>query len=148
MPKSRNYAEMGQPGSSDNGAPGVRRGPQHLQTVQAPRSSEVLLALSNACNKHAIFHKNSKSHAVARPDEVEENLPEKCSKDLASLRSLLPKVEKAFKATTNGQKGGPEALDVSHLCAFYHSVLNGAYCPHAPHLFSWGKGAVEGELYS
>jgi hypothetical protein len=41
--------------------------------------------------------------------------------------------------------GPPEASDVAHLCDFYHSVMGGVYCPHAPHLFRWGKGGIDGK---
>jgi hypothetical protein len=100
------------------------------------------LKLSDACNKHAAYHQG-RNNSV-RADEDEENLPEKCRNDLQSLRLLLPRVEKSFQPPAPGKKG-PEAADVAHLCDFYNSVLRGVYCPHAPHLFHWGKEPKDGK---
>jgi hypothetical protein len=104
------------------------------------RISDVFSKLADACNKHATYHQTTKN--FARQDDEEENLPEKCRKDLFSVRALLPKVEKCFPPNQAKQC---EASDVAHLCDFYERVLRGVYCPHSPALFQWGKVPKDGK---
>lgn len=103
------------------------------------RISGVFTRLADACTKHSAYHQSTK--LFARQEEDEENLPEKCRKDLFSVRALLPKVEQCFPLDQAKQC---EASDVAHLCDFYDRVLRGAYCPHAPALFQWGKVPKDG----
>ena len=77
-------------------------------------------------------------------DDDEENIPEQCRIDLEKLRNLLPEIEKKFHPSTHGEKG-PAAQDIAHLCDFYNSVMQGNYCPYAPHLFHMGKSPHECE---
>ena len=112
------------------------------RNTTTPRISEILLKMSDACNKHAAYHLSRKSgHRLEGSDD---SLPEKCRVDLRNLSLLLPKVEKSYKASAIEQKG-PASCDVVHLCEFYCSVVRGSYCPHAPQIFLWGKGGSEGE---
>lgn len=131
--------------SSSSSLPESSRQPQQPSNRSSSqrRSSNVLLSLSNACNKHATYHQGRRK-ASGRIDDDEENLPEKCRKDLQDLRKLLPKVEKSFRPPARGERG-PKAEDVASLCDFYRSALNGGYCPHAPHLFHWGKVPQNGK---
>lgn len=157
MPKRRLYQEVA--GENNESSPSSTssiqgRGQQQQDLAGRPHHSHrsssqrrssnpsVLLILSDACNKHAAYHQSRKS--PIRADADEENLPEKCQKDLQSLRELLPKVEKSFQPPSPGKRG-PEASDVAHLCDFYTSILRGNYCPHAPHLLCWGKDPEEGK---
>eukprot|EP00526_Cylindrotheca_closterium_P015523 CAMPEP_0113604366 /NCGR_PEP_ID=MMETSP0017_2-20120614/1757_1 /TAXON_ID=2856 /ORGANISM="Cylindrotheca closterium" /LENGTH=246 /DNA_ID=CAMNT_0000512787 /DNA_START=89 /DNA_END=825 /DNA_ORIENTATION=+ /assembly_acc=CAM_ASM_000147 len=98
------------------------------------RISEVFTKLADAFNKHAEYHKTTKS--FVRPDEEEAKLPERCRKDLASVRALLPKLEKCFPPQ---QAVNCDASDLAHLCNFYERVLRGVYCPHSPGLLQWGR---------
>eukprot|EP00980_Cylindrotheca_fusiformis_P025542 scaffold14008_cov124-Cylindrotheca_fusiformis.AAC.10 len=108
--------------------------PPSTRSSSRKRISDVFKKLADACNKHSAYHQTAKS--FARLDEDEDNLPEKCRKDLVSVRALLPKVEKCFPL---GQAKQCDASDVVHLCDFYERVLLGVYCPHAPALLQWGK---------
>jgi hypothetical protein len=144
MPKRRNtqldFGNNDLQDSSSHPPTTATSGPQHLAQ---PQERTVLLKLSDACRKHSKFHHNQK--ASMRADENEADIPDRCRTDIQTLRLLLPRVEKSCKAPKSGQKGGPEATDVAHLCAFYYSVIQGTYCPHQPHIFQWGKGGLEGE---
>jgi hypothetical protein len=100
--------------------------------------SDIFSKLADACNKHSTYHQNHKKNASREEDE--DNLPEKCRKDLQSMRALLPKVEKYFEHSDQS-----EAEDVWHLCDFYKQVLRGSYCPHSPALFGWGKQPKDGK---
>jgi hypothetical protein len=149
MPKRRLYIDGGAENEASSSSVSERgRGPQQATTGQSRRSaaqrrsSDVLLRLSDACNKHATYHKGRKNTGQSEDDE--DNLPERCRSDLQILRNLLPKVEKSFQPPAPGKKG-PEAEDIAHLCDFYNSVLRGAYCPHAPHLFQRGQSAKDGK---
>ena len=121
-------------------------------------STGILLKMSDACCKHGDYHKKQLPNSRADPKNNEENLPQRCLKDIRALRQLLPKVEKSIQpqVDTPGWKRkrsrakslketGADASDVSHLCDFYDTVLNGHFCPHAPHLFQWGKGGIDGK---
>ena len=104
-------------------------------------SMSLLQRLSHACQYHASHHyanNNANGASVlANPDDALDDIPARCRKDLVTLGTILPKVEQA----TNQQ---PTAAEIGHLCSFYQDVLVGGYCPHAPHLFNWGKGGTEG----
>lgn len=104
-------------------------------------SMSLLQRLSHACQYHASHHyanNNANGASVlANPDDALDDIPARCRKDLVTLGTILPKVEQA----TNQQ---PTAAEIGHLCSFYQDVLVGGYCPHAPHLFTWGKGGTEG----
>lgn len=107
-------------------------------------SSDVLIKLSHSCNAHFNnCHKDRKS-VVNFEDEV-ENIPDQCRVDLEKLRNLLPEIEKKFQPPAHGERG-PDAHDVAHLCDFYNSVMQGNYCPHAPHLFGTGKVLNDGQF--
>ena len=106
------------------------------------RISEVFTKLADAFNKHAEYHMTTKS--FVRPDEDEAKLPERCRKDLASVRALLPKLEKCFPPQ---QAVNCDASDLAHLCNFYERVLRGVYCPHSPGLFQWGRVPKDGKCY-
>ena len=124
-------------------------------------STEILLKMSDACCKHGDYHSKKQPNCRPDPNNDEANLPQRCLKDIRALRQLLPKVEKTIqpqvdsneaspRAAKTGrskaiQKEGTEASDICHLCDFYESVLNGVFCPHAPHLFQWGKGGIDGK---
>lgn len=133
------------------------------------RGSDILLKLSNACQRHSIHHPDRKqpNNKKVRINEMmeEEEIPEVCRKAIHSLRGLMPKLEKAIAPTIGSSVGvnhrsssrnsrsnrlshnsaddtveAAAALDdVLHLCEFYNSVLTGYYCPHMPHLFHLGK---------
>lgn len=98
---------------------------------------QFLLKLSDCCAAHA-----ESSHAAAkplRPLTERDALPEKCQRDMASLCSILPKVEKTY-----GVEKNPHPALLPHLCDFYQSVVQGRFCPHAPLLLEWGKGGTAG----
>jgi len=98
---------------------------------QNSASPSLLVSLSESCRKHA-----ASAHASSNKGLCVGEAPKCCQEALASLRTILPKVEKAYpphKASVQ---------DVAHMCDFYNDVLTGGFCHHAPHLF---LGASEGE---
>lgn len=119
-------------------------GPASRRSSSRRKSSDFLLKLSRSCNAHATnCHKDRIARPVGLEDEV-ERIPDQCRADLEQLRNLLPEIEKKFQPPAPGQRG-PEAHDVAHLCDFYNSVMQGNYCPYAPHLFDLGKSPKNGE---
>lgn len=62
-------------------------------------------------------------------------VPEYCQQMLESLRKIVPKFERGFQGT-----------DAGHLCAFYIQVMEGGFCPHAPHFFDYGLGGTQGTV--
>jgi hypothetical protein len=104
-------------------------------------SISLLQNLSRACQYHASHHYNNNNNN--NPDDpvlLLEDVPIKCRNDLIKLGTILPKVEQATHHK-------PTAAGIGHLCSFYQDVLVGGYCPHAPHLFQWGKGGTEGTVH-
>jgi hypothetical protein len=114
----------------------------------APAEDEsLLLRLSECCHRHQVSHHSKKDSASAAVwcQEDEEQVPDGCREAIDMLRKILPKVELKSMSIHRepGQKRGPPARDVAHMCDFYTSALNGVFCPHAPHLFLLGKGGTE-----
>lgn len=94
--------------------------------------------------------------------EQEEEAPVYCREALTVLRRVLPKVEHKYRASESSsetplvaadeqepgkqhhrQHKGPAVQDVGHICDFYSNVLEGGFCPHAPHLFRSGQEGTE-----
>jgi hypothetical protein len=111
--------------------------------VAAPVDASLLLELSGCCHRHLVAHHAKKESAATVWCDDEEQIPEGCRVAITSLRQILPKVEAKHTYRAPGQKKGPAARDVAHMCDFYTSVLGGVFCPHAQHLFLLGKGATE-----
>jgi hypothetical protein len=120
-------------------------------TAVAPAEDEsLLLQLSECCHRHQVsLHAKKESTASVWCQDDEEQVPQGCRLAIDMLRKILPKVELKSMSIHRapGQKRGPPARDVAHMCDFYTSVLNGVFCPHAPHLFLLGKGATESECH-
>ena len=151
MPKRRlSYGEV-VVGSNSLSPSAARRRPRPTgmttpgasRPVSRKKSSDVLIKLSQSCNNHLSNCHKGRSVKV-NIDDDEEKIPEQCRIDLEKLRNLLPEIEKKFHPNLLGEKG-PEAQDVAHLCDFYNSVMQGNYCPYAPHLFHLGKSPDDGE---
>ena len=85
-----------------------------------------------------LAHHNKQRIPVVTPEKI----PEFCQRALEKLRCTLPKVEASFRASKS-----PKPEDVRNLCDFYIQVLEGGFCPNAPHLFELGKGGTESTLY-
>jgi hypothetical protein len=123
-------------------APNAEKPPPTRRSSSRRKSSDFLLHLSRSCNAHATkCHKDPRT-TISAEDE-EERIPDQCRADLEAMRNLLPEIEKKFQPPAQGQRG-PEAHDVAHLCDFYNSVMQGNYCPYAPHLFHLGKSPKDG----
>ena len=133
----------------------------------------LLLRLSEACNKHKSLHCNNTNtnkntdgninddntdhdgdytngeydYAVLSLAELTGRIPERCHKNLKSLKTVLPKVEEEYQAdvlfsTNNSNNNNTGWKDASHLCSFYESILSKGFCPHALCLFDYGKGGT------
>lgn len=126
--------------------PAGRAAPGTSRSVSRQKSSDVLIKLSQSCNNHLSNCHKDRRVTGNTEEEEEENIPEQCKMDLEKLRNLLPEIEKKFHPNGHGEKG-PEAQDVAHLCDFYNSVMQGNYCPYAPHLFHMGKSPSDGEWW-
>lgn len=113
--------------------------------VTPAEDESLLLRLSECCQRHQVSHHNKKDSSSASVwcQDDEEQVPDGCREAIDMLRKILPKVEIKSIHREPGQKKGPLARDVAHMCDFYTSALNGVFCPHAPHLFLLGKGATE-----
>jgi hypothetical protein len=102
------------------------------------RRPSLLLQLSESCTRHQSHHEKNRLSSYAVDDEG--HVPEFCQQGiLGSLRKILPKVEVAYRADKS-----PSAKDVGHMCDFFLQVIDGSFCPHAPHLLKLGRGATEG----
>lgn len=105
----------------------------HSTKQQNSATPSLLVSLSESCRKHsASAHASNKGLCAATVAEA----PQCCQEALTSLRTILPKVEKAYPPHKSAVQ------DVAHMCDFYQDVLSGGFCPNAPHLF---LGATEGE---
>ena len=98
-----------------------------------------LVGLADSCRSHR-FHHRSREESPGECAENEQDIPDFCRTALASLRKILPKVEKKVAA-----KAPSDTTSIHHLCAFYNQAIGGDFCPHSPHLFA--KDAAEGERY-
>jgi len=95
-------------------------------TASSAPTSSLLVSLSESCRKHsASAHASNKGLCAQTVSEA----PQCCQEALSSLRTILPKVEKAYSP------GKSAVQDVVHMCDFYNDVLSGGFCPNAPHLF-------------
>jgi hypothetical protein len=127
----------------------------HHQTQEAASANNssnnndfsMLLRLSTACKKHQAWHKENPGDTFTFPCIHVENTPEKCQRELHILRRVLSTLEKEYQPnnasrnSSRNSKGTPE--HVGHMCDFYRDVLAGGFCPHAPHLFQLGRGAID-----
>lgn len=149
MPKRRlGYGEVAITKEPVSAPPPAKRQADKSSSLKRSSSrrkiSDVLVKLSRSCNSHSTnCHKDRKG--AVRVDDEETRIPDQCRSDLEMLRNLLPEIEKKFRPPARGERG-PEAHDVAHLCDFYNSVMQGNYCPYAPHLFHMGKSVNEGRL--
>lgn len=100
-----------------------------------PAEKHFLMKLSDCCALHAESHSTRPTRALTEQDEM----PEKCQRDIISLSKILPKVEETY-----GIDKEPHPSFLPHLCAFYENVVHGVFCPHAPLLLDWGKRGTEG----
>jgi hypothetical protein len=134
------------PASSSAQALQVRENGNDEPATAPAEDESLLLHLSECCHRHQVSHHSKKdSTASVWCEHDEEQIPEGCREAIDMLRKILPKVELKSMSIHRvpGQKRGPPARDVAHMCDFYTSALNGVFCPHAPHLFLLGKGATE-----
>lgn len=98
---------------------------------------ELLTNLANCCQAHRKHHERERV-----PDyevEKEEDIPDFCRQALRALSTILPKVERNIRSQTP-----LKCETLGHLCDFYDQAMQGAFCPHAPHLFNFGTDAAEG----
>ena len=105
-----------------------------------PPEKLFLMKLADCCNLHA-----ESSHASSKPMRAlteQDEMPERCQRDIVSLSKILPRVEETYAIDKE-----PHVSFLPHLCSFYESVIHGVFCPHAPLLLEWGKGGKQG-LYS
>lgn len=108
--------------------------PNNIANKNSAASSSLLVLLSESCRKHsASAHESNKGLCAATVEEA----PQCCQDALASLRTILPKVEKAYPPHKT------QVHDLAHMCDFYNDVLSGGFCPNAPHLF---LGVYESEF--
>lgn len=101
------------------------------------KTSELLTSLANCCQVHHTHHERER--LPGDPVDEEEDVPSFCGDALRALSAILPKVERSIR---NQARPNPDIL--VKLCDFYDQVTQGAFCPHAPHLFKRGKDAAEG----
>jgi hypothetical protein len=116
--------------------------------INNDKDYSMLLRLSNACKKHQAWHKENPDDTFRFPCIHVENTPEKCQRELDILRKVLFKLEQEYQAaatTTVSTSATPE--HVGHMCDFYRDALAGGFCPHAPHLFQLGRGAMDSTLF-
>jgi len=106
----------------------------HLSRSRSDKNDSLISQLFASCTKHRLYHD------VSGADE-DNGVPDRCQSILTSLRKILPKVEEAYHS-----KKKPRAEDVGHMCEFYVQVMEGNFCPNAPHLFRLGKGGTQGKL--
>ena len=100
--------------------------PNNITNKTSAATSSILVSLSESCRKHsASAHESNKGLFAATVMEA----PQCCQEALASLRTILPKVEKAYPPHNT------MVHDLAHMCDFYNDVLSGGFCPNAPHLF-------------
>lgn len=109
-------------------------------TQKAPIEAErhFLLKLSDCCAQHAESHPAKPLQPLTEQDEI----PERCQREMSSLCKILPRVEDTYSIDKN-----PHPSYLTHLCDFYQSVIQGRFCPHAPLLLDWGKNGTEGMYY-
>ena len=98
----------------------------------------MLLQLSGSCARHRSRHE--KGRISAHPNDVEGEVPKFCQDVINTLRKVMPKVEQAYRASTN-----PRVEDIGHICDFFEQVIEGGFCPHAPHLLRLGKRVNDGK---
>lgn len=99
---------------------------------EQPPEKLFLMKLADCCNVHA-----KSSHASSKPTRAlteQDEMPEMCKRDIASLSKILPRVEETYAIDKE-----PHVSFLPHLCSFYESVIHGVFCPHAPLLLEWGK---------
>jgi hypothetical protein len=96
-----------------------------------------ILKLSEGCRQHRLVH-------AKRVDVLDEfnAIPEDCQQSLDSLSTILPRLEAEW-----GTVSSEISALLPAMCDFYRSVLAGAFCPHAPHLFRLGRHGDQGALY-
>lgn len=104
-------------------------------------SSTLILMLAKSCKKHNEQHEKQ-GHVEDYVCHAEENqkIPPGCLKSLTSLGRIIPKVEKAYRATSD-----PKTADIYHLCDFYLSVVQRSFCPSALKLFEFGQNPANSE---
>lgn len=93
-----------------------------------------ILRLSEGCRQHRLVH-------AKRVDVLDEfsAIPEDCQLSLDSLSTILPRLEAEWGIVSSDSSALLPAV-----CDFYRSVLTGAFCPHAPHLFRLGRNGDQG----
>ena len=99
--------------------------PNNTANRSSAAMSSLLVSLSESCRNHSASAHACKEGLCAA---TVEDAPQCCQDALASLRTILPKVEKAYPPHKT------LVHDLAHMCDFYNDVLSGGFCPNAPHL--------------
>lgn len=100
---------------------------QHPDVTTTPHS--LLLQLSTSCQHHKdSCHPGTTEECATRWNLV----PAPCQAALTSLERILPSVEAA--ATSSGTGPAQTTQQKQHLAHLYSNLLDGGFCPHAPHV--------------
>jgi hypothetical protein len=129
-------------------------------------SKSLLVRLSESCNSHKKNCHDNDGNENQNQNES-GNSSEQCSSDMKALKKIIPIIESACRCQhgrghgqDNQHQSNSRQMDgikrakdivnpkeVMHLCFFYISVVECAYCPHAMSLlFDNGRDGVESEL--
>ena len=104
---------------------------------QGDGSSSLILMLAKSCTKHNDQHQKE-GEIVPGSADGDEVAPTICRRALNTLSRIIPKVEKAYRASSN-----PKAVDIQHLCDFYLGVVQRIFCPFALELFDYGQNPAD-----
>jgi len=112
-------------------------------TNTTPTENNLLLNLSEACKKHSLWHKAASLDGTITAGDILI----RCKSDLATLRKILPRVERKINSSASSKSsfkkaGGPDPAEAAQLSHFYRDVLSGGYCPQAPQLFKIHDGEL------
>lgn len=103
------------------------------------KGESLILMLAKSCTRHNEQHKKDGDiDEICYHQHDGEDEPACCRKALLTLSRIIPKVEKAYRASSN-----PNAIDVRHLCDFYLGVVQRSFCPSALKLFEYGKNPAD-----
>jgi hypothetical protein len=125
-------------------------------------SKSLLIRLSESCNSHRTKFHNPDDHDHDIDCDDSDPSPQ-CESDMKALRGIIPMIEASCQCpevkrdgadgnnasssdgiTSSNVNDVVDPKEVHHLCLFYISVLDGAYCPHSIELlFDHGRGGVE-----
>ena len=149
-----NAAAVGVPANEHLTSP-TARAAESSEKTEPHQHSEQLMKLADACRAHTKYHEdrrmNRRNNQTDKQTEDDsssffcpdpQDVSDHCRSEISSLSLVLPQVETRYRANTPNSY---PVQDIHHICDFYSSVINGMFCPNAPHLFQCGRGGVEGK---